>query len=581
MSERNYWVRNAQRRISRRTLLSASGKAGVGAAGLALVGCGDDDDDDDGAVAQVADEAQADAQAEQAAEQADQVEEQAEQAEEQAVEAEEEPAAVAQVRTGEVRFPMVGNMSGLEGVTGTGGGDHRMLWSAHDNLVGYDSELTPTPARSLAETWEIPDPLEVIFNLRSGVKYHDLTDLTGDTVRLHIERAKTLDGSNVKADISGVETVVPVDDQTAVFEMNAPFSPLLRVLGDRAGMLTAPSAFDRINEVNSREAPVGTGAFMYVDEDLDGDYVQEPFPEYWQEGAPLVERLTLTQAVDGSQGVNGLLAGQFDYMNGPPTEDLDRLREAGKEVRIRATNANSFFYINPNLPPWDNIHVRQAVNHAIDRDLLVDVIYDGLHTPNKWGWLGPATGEFFDEDEVLVTYDPARVREELELAGLPDGFEYDMNINNAAVAIAQAEFIQASLAEFNIKMNIVVRPSPDYYVEWTQELTAVMMAGMSVRADVWQQMAFVARENGPFDFALPKADKDAELQAAYTKVTGIFDSAERVEAMRDLNRILESRAYHIKLYFGANVMANEPGLQFEQFADGKEHFGQKDVSWAT
>ena len=51
--------------------------------------------------------------------------------------------------------------------------------------------------------------------------------------------------------------------------------------------------------------------------------------------------------------------------------------------------------------------------------------------------------------------------------------------------------------------------------------------------------------------------------------------------MRELNRVLESRVYHVKLYFGASVMAHDPNLQFEHFGDGKPHFGQADVSWSS
>ena len=491
----------------------------------------------------------------------------------------EQQAAVEHKPAGEVTWPMVGNISGTEGSTGTGGGDHQVLWPVFDNLVGYNADLTPTASRSLAEVWEIPVPLSIIFTLRPNVPFHDGDTLTSESVRLHVDRGKNLEGSNVKADLAAVETVTAVDELTATFDMNAPFSPLLRVLGDRAGMITAPSSHERINVTNSRERPVGTGGFTYVDEDLDGPYVQEWFPEYWKPNAPLVEKLTLLQGVAAAQVTNGLLTDEFDLVVSPPTEDLSRIEDAGKALSIKPTNSNSFFYINPNLPPWNNEYLRQAVNHAIDRDKLVEVLYDGLHTPNRSGWLGPATGEFHDPDEVLVQYDPGKVREYLELAGYPDGLEYDMNINDSSVAIAQADFIQASLSQFGINMNIVVRPSPDYYIEWVQKQTAVMMAGMSVPADVWQQMAFVARQDGPFDFALPEADKDAELQAAFTKVTEVFDPEERVVAMRDLNRVLESRAYHIKLYFSASVIAHDPDLQFEHFGDGKPHFGQADVSW--
>ncbi len=597
MTEQTYWTRISRRRLSRRTLLSLSARAGVGAAGLALVGCGDDDDGDAPAAARVEQEQQqaaqparqqAQQQAQQQAEQA--AEQQAQQAEQQDQAAaqqqqEQQQAAVAEatvaahVPTGEVRWPMSSNVSGLEGTTGTGGGDHQVLWPIFDNLVSYDATLTPTESRSLAESWEIPDPLKVIFTLRSGVLYHDLTELTADTTRLHIERSKTVDGSNVKADLAAIARVDPVDETTAIFEMTAPFSPLLRVLGDRAGMLLAPSAFDRINTPNSREAPVGTGAFTYVDEDLDGPYTQEYFPEYWQDGAPRVERLTMSQSIEPTQQVNGLLTGKFDFLASIPPEDLPRVEDAGKSISVRETNALGFIYLNPNLEPWGNIHLRQALNHAIDRDKFVEVVYENLNTANHWGYLGPALGGIHDPDEILIRHDPARVREELELAGRPDGFEFDMNI--PGTSITGAEFIQASLAEYGIVLNIVVKPAPDYYLEFFEKRVNTFMSGMSVRADPWQQLAFLGRADGPYDFMLPPGDRDAEVQAAFQKVTEIFDPEPRAEAFRELNRVMVSRAWHIHTHFWSSFFAHDPALEFEHFGDGKPHFGQKDVGWAS
>ena len=361
--------------------------------------------------------------------------------------------------------------------------------------------------------------------------------------------------------------------------MTAPFSPLLRVLGDRAGMLLAPSAFDRINMPNSREAPVGTGAFTYVDEDLDGPYAQQFFPEYWQDGAPRVERLTFSQSIEPTQQVNGLLTGEFDFLASIEPEDLSRVEDAGKSISIRETNALGFIYLNPNLEPWGNIHLRQALNHAIDRDKFVEVVYDNLNTANHWGSLGPALEGIHDPDEILIRHDPERVREELELAGQPDGFEFDMNI--PGTAITGAEFIQANLAQYGITLNIVVKPAPDYYLEFFEKRVNTFMSGMSVRADPWQQLAFLGRADGPYDFMLPPGDRDAEVQAAFQKVTEIFDPEPRAEAFRELNRVIVSRAWHIHTHYWSSVYAHDPALEFEHFGDGKPHFGQKDVGWAT
>ena len=490
-----------------------------------------------------------------------------------------ETVSTAQAPTGEVRWPTTTNVSGLEGTTGTGGGDHQILWPIFDNLVSYNAGLEPTESRSLAESWEIPDPLRVVFNLRRGVKYHDMTDLTADSTRLHIERGKTVDGSNVKADLAAIDRVDPVDEATAVFEMTGPFSPLLRVLGDRAGMLLAPSAFDRINTPNSREAPIGTGAFTYVDEDIDGPYIQQYFPEYWQPGAPRVEKLTMSQAVEATQQVNGLLTGEFDFLAAVPAEDLGRVEDEGNTISVKSTNSLGFIYLNPNLEPWGNEHLRLAFNHAIDRDKYVEVVYENLHLANHWGYLGPALVGIHDPDEILIRYDPDRVREELALAGMPDGFAFDMNTSVGGVTAS--EFVQASLAQFGIEMNIVVRPAPDFYIEFFELRAAAFLAGMSVRADPWQQIAFLGRADGPYDFILPPADKDADVQAAFKKVTEIFDPEPRAEAFRELNRVMVSRAWHIHLNFNSSVYAHNPDLEFEHFADGKPHFGQADVGWAS
>ena len=115
------------------------------------------------------------------------------------------------------------------------------------------------------------------------------------------------------------------------------------------------------------------------------------------------------------------------------------MEDAGKSISVRETNALGFIYLNPNIEPWDNIHLRLAVNHAIDRDKFVEVVYENLNTANHWGYLGPALVGIHDPDEILIRYDPDRVREELALAGHPDGFGFDMNIPTTAIT-AQSSF---------------------------------------------------------------------------------------------------------------------------------------------
>ena len=737
MSRRNYWNTLRQRKISRRTMLGASAKAGVGAAGLALVGCGDDDDDaapaavdtsaidaaagdasaaasaageasaaaseasaaaseaaaaasqaadatadaaalaaeaaesedaanaaaaaeaaaaaaaqaadaasaaGDAAAAAVADAAaqaaeaaaqaardaaaaveagtataeaaqaaidaaaeaaaaaaaaageasaaagQAAATAQETAEAAaetaaaavaaaQEAADAAQEAAESAAMAAEEDEAVGHVPTGEVRLAFEVNFSGTEGTTGTSGGDHWMLWSIYDNLVGYDTTLTPDPARSLARSWEVPDELTVIFNLRDNVQYHDGTPLSAESVRLHMERGKTLEVSRIAGDLDALDTVEEVDGLTATFHMGRPFSPLLWILGDRAGMLLSPAVFDDFTEALTRNAPSATGAFKFVEEDLDSPFIVEANPNYWLPNAPSVERITYFQAVEGGQATNGLIAGDYDIQWRPSAEDFPRMEDAGLTIQTAPTNSHRFFALQPLHEPWTNEHARHAFNAAYDRDEVVDVVYDNLHTPNHWGWLGPAT-IYHDPDETFWEYDPELVRMHLDAGGLSDGFEFDMPVHNDPVTLNETELIQARLAEFGIKMNIQARPSPDYWQGFFEGTDGGQFSGMSMRADIWQQLFWNGGAGSPYDHILPP-DKDPEVQEAFTKVAETFATEPRIEAMRELNRLLESRSWHIKNFYWAQVVAHDADLQYELFGDGKAHFGQNDVRWAT
>ncbi len=503
----------------------------------------------------------------------------AQEAAESAAMAAEEDEAVGHVPMGEVRLPWQGNFSGTEGTTGTSGADHWMLWSIYDNLVGYDTTLTPDPARSLAQSWEVPDELTVVFNLRDNVQYHDGTPLSAESVRLHMERGKTLEVSRIAGDLGALDTVEEVDGLTATFHMSRPFSPLLWILGDRAGMLLSPAVFDDFTEALTRNAPSATGAFKFVEEDLDSPFIVEANRNYWLPNAPSVERITYLQSVEAGQATNGLIAGDYDIQWRPSAEDFPRMEDAGLTIQTAPTNSHRFFALQPLHEPWINEHARHAFNAAYDRDAVVDVVYDNLHTPNHWGWLGPST-IYHDPDETFWEYDPELVRMHLDAGGLSDGFEFDMPVHNDPVTLNETEFIQAQLAEFGIKMNIQPRPAPDFWQGFFEGTDGGQFSGMSMRADIWQQIFWNGGAGAPYDHILPP-DKDPELQAAFTKVAETFATEPRIEAMRELNRLMEARSWHIKNFYWAQVVAHDADLQYELFGDGKAHFGQNDVRWAT
>ena len=205
-----------------------------------------------------------------------------------------------------------------------------------------------------------------------------------------------------------------------------------------------------------------------------------------------------------------------------------------------------------------------------------EVVYDGRHTPGIHGWLGPATGDAYDPGYIGQTFDPERVREELALAGLPDGFEFDASELADPVAITQAEFVQSQLAPFGIVMNIVTRPSPDYFSHFFAGEEGTFTSSMSVRASVWQQMAFINKDSGPFNIGLPE-NGVPEVEAAFTKVAETFEEPARTEALRELNRTITDLALQVHYVYFSSFAAADSSVTFDLFADGKPHFGRRDV----
>ena len=600
MSERNYWNRMRRNKMSRRSLLRASARAGVGAAGIALVGCGDDDDDQ--AVTQVQQQQQqqpqqtaqpqqqqqqqADAQAQQADQQDESDAEQQAQQDDQQQAAQAQAQAQAQQvavgRVGELNVPdLSGSFSQLDPVTGSGGNDHQHLWVGHDNLVGYDTELVPDTSRSLAEGWEVSDDgLKIIFTIRPNVTFHDGEPLNAEAVKIHTLRARDLPEGNTGADVQFIDSVDTPDELTAVFNMKQPFAPLLRILGDRAGMVVSPKAIEE-KDVYLDRSPVGAGAFKFVEEVVDDRMVFEAFEDYWQPGHPKVNKIVWHLGRTSDQAINGMIAGEHNAQFSPDSAQVDRLTDAGLAYETRPTNWTQRYWLNMRIEPWTNPHLRRAINWGIDKQSLLDVVWNGQGIPVHWGWLGPATGPDHDPDYQGYIYNPDKVREELALAGHPDGFEFEMNTFSGAQAIAHDEFIAASLAQFGIIAKLNPKPSPAFWREfWDLEVSG-HSSSMSVRADVWQQLAFVHDPLSQSRNVVPEDENDPdrkELVRLLGEVGAEFDPELRFVKIQELNRAMDTAAWGVNFFHHFARTAHAANVSFPLFADAKPHWGQGDVT---
>ncbi|MCY3922672.1 MAG: ABC transporter substrate-binding protein [Chloroflexi bacterium] len=476
MSERNYWQRMRRRRMSRRALLGASARAGVGAAGLALVGCGDDDDDDGQAAAQVQQQQQAmQQQAQQQAMQQQQqqaAEQQAQQADQQHAmqqEADQQQAAVAAasdiVRGGTRTAPFVGPYSGnpptldpyenltyraqipsgfhysklIQAITGREGVNPI-------NLAEYEPDLS-------ASMPEIPDDTTFVFQIRDDATWHDVEPLNGRQVTLD-DIVMTHDRfQEISPNAAGWNDVVsafePGEDNSLTFKLHRPHAPFLTLAGSSQHLWVIPQEI--VDDGTVAQRPVGSGAWIFDSYEPDVALNWRRNPNWHRSNdyghdLPLMDGIVATMNGDTNVLIPALGEGSLDFSQLSPAiykQALEAAPQIEEDGYVFTPNTvPGGFYFNFSIPPWNDVRVRQALSLAMNRNDILSATDDtgrggwmtGISQLPPY-WMDPQDldkfGETFEGEDsgilfhrgVALSNDEAlqKARELLSAAGYPEG----------------------------------------------------------------------------------------------------------------------------------------------------------------
>lgn len=314
--------------------------------------------------------------------------------------------------------------------------DHRsrlsetVIRNMFDGLVTRDT--TNGVHLELAESAELIDPQTWEFKLRQGVKFHDGSGMTADDVVFTFNRIIQENmieypephTSPRKGLIAPLASVEKVDDYTVRFNLSAPWPPAMQLFVHQQ---IVPKAYlEAVGTQGFVEKPIGAGPFKFVEGQLDDQIVMERFDEYWG-GAPTlppvgpacVARAVFRVIPEASTRVAALLAGEVHIIQGVPPELIGTLEAAeGVVVKTAAGTQPKWMEMNVNQPPFDNKIVRQALNHLIDKELLVETLYDGRAVVLP-GVLSPYNN-FADNSLTPYAYDPEKALSMLAEAGIVD-----------------------------------------------------------------------------------------------------------------------------------------------------------------
>lgn len=296
-----------------------------------------------------------------------------------------------------------------------------------EGLLTYDFDLSPQPG--LATGWEVAaDGLSIRFDLRQGVTWHDGKPFTSADVAYSIMEILKKHHPRGRATLSAVEAVETPDSHTAILRLSKSSPALMSALAGWESPIVAKHIYDGTDVLNNptNNAPIGTGPFRFVTWERGSHIVLEANPDYWAEGEPRLDRLVIRIIADPSARVAAFEAGELHLGgDGPiPVNEVQRFRDNPRfNVDTRGTEMNNsldMIHCNLRHPALARLEVRQALMHAINRDMIRDVVYYGL-AEMLTGPIPQTLPRIYTADVPTYAYDPQKARDLLDAAGFPAG----------------------------------------------------------------------------------------------------------------------------------------------------------------
>lgn len=326
--------------------------------------------------------------------------------------------------------------------------------------VSADGSVKP----ALAESWTVSeDGKTYTFKLRRGVKFHDGSPFSSADVVYSISRAMSPEGGNPGRNLyRAIDKVTAPAPDIAVFTLKNPFFtlPYVLALGDSSivSEKTVPT-----NKTN----PVGTGPFKFS-RWVKGDRVELVKNQDFRDKDKIrLNRATFRFIPDPNAIVNALLAGDLDaFPLGVPTESVERFKKDKRfKVSVGMTEGETIVSINNGKKPFDDVRVRRALSHAVDRRAVIDGVMSGYGVPigSHFSPLHPA----YVDLTGLYPHDPAKAKTLLAEAGYPNGFALTLRLPPPQYARKGGEIIAQQLERVGIQAKL----EP---LEWAQWLDQVL-----------------------------------------------------------------------------------------------------------
>ena len=294
-----------------------------------------------------------------------------------------------------------------------------------DGLLAYDKRFDPQP--SLATSWQVaPDGLAITFKLRDGVKWHDGTPFTSADVKFSFEEILKKHHPRGRATFANVTSVDTPDKLTAIMRLSKPSAYIMAALSASESPMLPKHLYEKGDPTTNPlvNAPVGTGPFKFAEWQR-GRFIRlVRNPDYWVKGEPSFDTVVVRFIPDAGTRAVALETGEIDIGGGDPVPlaDLQRIEKlpnlAVTTEGYALFGAMYYFEFNMRDPQFKDVRVRQAIAHALNRDIVAKNIWFGYATPAT-GPVSHRITKFYNPNVPKYPFDTKKAEALLDAAGYP------------------------------------------------------------------------------------------------------------------------------------------------------------------
>lgn len=447
----------------------------------------------------------------------------------------------------------------MQSVTST----NNILEHIYDTLVWRSEDLEIIPA--LATHWDIIDDLTWDFHLREGVLWHDGEEFTAQDVKYTLDYI--LDPANASQYAPYhvlVDRVEVIDDYRVRFITKEPHPLLLARLS-----MTQIFA-EHYMEAHSTEYlshnPMGTGPFQFVEWVKDERVVMEKNPNHFR-GAPEIHRLIFRPVPEASTRIAELMTGNVDVIVNVPPHQIDTIASSPL-ARVGSVSSVRVIFLGINTTiegPMQDPRVRQGLNYALNREIIIEAILEGLGTPLAPG--GLSNYHFgYDPEIEIFPYDPEKAQDLFAQAGYPQGFSLHLMIPDGRYMMDRevGEAVAGMFQEVGLDVTYEVLEWGVYFGHIQERtLSHLYLLGWGgATVDAEGTVGPLLYSGNPLSFY-----SNPEVDALIDKGRTVVDPEERQNIYSQLSRLLREEAPWVYLHQQMDVYGLSNRLQWEPRPD--------------